>query len=116
MCSICLILSALVLCVLGFLTYRIRTYYRWSLTSVQEKSAGIIQFYRNRIAGIFRGADLGRISVECLIHYVLLHLIVPLIFFGFFLRTDVNFLGVVLGIISSVQLLKQVFPGYSPVS
>ncbi|MCB1170458.1 MAG: hypothetical protein KDK25_09005 [Leptospiraceae bacterium] len=111
MCSVCLIISAIVILVLGFLTYRIRSYYRWSLTTVQEKSAGLIHFYRSRIGGVFRGEEMGRISIECLAHYILMHCIVPLLYFGFFLRTDINFLGIVIGVAFSLQLLKQVYPG-----
>ena len=49
MCSLCLIISAVVVMLLGYLSYQIQTQYRWSLTSVQEKSAGVIHFYRTHI-------------------------------------------------------------------
>jgi hypothetical protein len=111
MCNICLIISGFVILALGYLTYQIRNRYRWSLTSVQEKSAGLIHFYRSSIVGLFRERSFDRTSVECLLHYVLLHTIVPLLFFGFFLRSDINFLGVVAGIVTSLQLMKHIYPG-----
>ncbi|MEQ8351204.1 MAG: hypothetical protein RH862_06955 [Leptospiraceae bacterium] len=111
MCSLCLIISAVVVSLLAFLSYQIQTHYRWSLTSVQEKSAGLIHFYRSHIHRVFRDGDLSRIPLECTIHYFLMHLLVPLIFFGFFLRSDINFLGVAAGILTSLQLLKHIYPG-----
>ena len=111
MCNLCLIISAVVLSLLAYLSYQIRTHYRWSLTSVQEKSAGLIHFYRIHINRVFKEGDLGRIPLECSIHYALMHLVVPLVFFGFFLRSDINFLGVVAGIVTSLQLLKHIYPG-----
>mgnify|MGYP004176509193 CR=1 FL=1 len=112
MCSLCLIISAVVVMLLGYLSYQIQTQYRWSLTSVQEKSAGVIHFYRTHIGRMFREGDFGRISLQCSIHYYLLNIVVPLLFFGFFLRSDINFLGVVAGVVTSLQLMKHVYPGH----
>ena len=78
MSIICLILSGLILLSLGYLTYYIRSQYRWSLTSVQEKSAGIIHFYRTQIGRVVRERDFAGPGIQCLIHYGLLHLVVLL--------------------------------------
>ena len=54
--SLSLLIAALIdVTVAVFLATRIRTRYRSSLTSVQEKSAGALFYYRNIIRAFFRG-------------------------------------------------------------
>ncbi len=110
MSSPLLIIASLNLALLAGLSLQIRSRYRSSLTSVEEKSAGILFFYRNLLFSVFRG-NLAFPGIQCLLHYFSLHLLVPLLGLGVFLRTDANFLVVVLAMIASMQLYQRVFPG-----
>jgi hypothetical protein len=42
-----------------------------------------------------------------------LHLLVPLVGLAFFLRSDVNFLVVIIAMVVSMQLYQRVYPGSS---
>lgn len=111
--SLSLLIAALIdVTVAVFLATRIRTRYRSSLTSVQEKSAGALFYYRNIIRAFFRG-DMSLPVLEGVLHYMSLHLLVPLVGLGLFLRTDVNFLVVIIAMVVSMQLYQRVYPGSS---
>ena len=111
--SISLLTAALIdVALVAFLTTRIRTRYRSSLTSVEEKSAGALFYYRNVLFSFFQG-NMSSPVLESVVHYMSLHLLVPLVGLGFFLRSDGNFLVVICAMIASMQLYQRVFPGSS---
>ena len=103
------IVNALAVAVLSF---RIRNKYVHSLTSVDEKSAGIIYFYRATIGRIF-ARPVAIDAAECALHYILLHTLWPLLGLGLFLKTDGNFLVIILSLIWTMQLIQRVYPGES---
>jgi hypothetical protein len=112
--SIPLIVAAtLVLVILVGLSVLIRRRYQDSLTSVAEKSAGLPFYYRSLVSSVF-GADAGLAQWTALAHYVALHMVVPLLGLGFFLRTDGNFLVVIVSLLWSLQLVQRLFPGPRP--
>jgi len=92
------------------LAWFVRQNYVRSLTSVAEKSAGLIHFYRAALRELLEGKA-NALAVVSGIHYITLHLL-PL-FFGLslYLRTDANFLVVIVSIIWSMQLFQRLFPG-----
>lgn len=108
-----LIIGVILMIALVYLTFRIRKEYRLALTTVEEKSAGILFFYHSRVHEVVRG-QFAKLSVECFLHYLSLHAVVPLIGFGFFLRTDANFIVLILSVIFSAQLIQKVYPGFAP--
>jgi len=95
-----------------FLSYKLKDLYSASLTSVKEKSEGFLFFYRSRIDDFFRGTFNFENSIVSA-HYLSVNLF-PL-FFGlsFFLRSDYNFLVVVISLIWTMQLYQRVYPGES---
>lgn len=105
-----LIAAFLNLSVMFGMSLQIRTRYRSSLTSVEEKSAGMLYFYRNALFALFRG-NLSPAGLQALAHYLSLHLLVPLLGLGFLLRSDGNFVVIVLAMFASMQLYQRVFPG-----
>lgn len=105
-----LVVGIIDLLVVAGLYWIIRAQYQESLTSVEEKSAGPLHFYRARVAGVLAGqAD--KENLIAFFHYIAMHLLVPLLGLGLFLRSDWNFLALVLGLIVSYQLLHRVYPG-----
>lgn len=96
-----------------YLTVQIRKAYILSLTSVEEKSAGILHFYRRNLEALLDG-DRSRLTLSCWGHYVSLHLFPLLAGLAFYLRTDANFLVVILTILWNMQLMQRVFPGPEP--
>ncbi len=108
-------ISFLVLAILGlaacvYLTIVLRQTYVHSLTSVDEKSAGIVHFYKGLLRKLVSGqAD--RLSVFAGIHYTLVHLLPLFCGLSFYLKTDANFLVVILSIVWSMQLFQRLFPG-----
>lgn len=65
--------------------------------------------YRECLASLMQ--DGGLRSVACWIHYILLHTF-PLVFgLAFLLRSDINFLPVLLTILISMQFLQRIYPG-----
>lgn len=102
--------SGLLIAACLYLTWVLRQNYVRSLTSVEEKSAGIIFFYRNAIRGLFEGQP-QRLSVLAALHYATLHLIPLFTGLSFYLKTDANFLIVIGSIVWSMQLFQRLFPG-----
>lgn len=105
-----LTVSSILIAACLYLTWSLRQNYVRSLTSVQEKSAGILFFYRNAIRGLFEGKP-ERLSVLAASHYVTLHLIPLFTGLTFYLKTDANFLIVIGSIVWSMQLFQRLFPG-----
>ena len=109
--SIPILLAALALLILvAGLSFYLERRYRTSLTSVEEKSAGWCFYYRGLISGLFSG-DVGRDSLLALLHYVACHLLTPVAGLGIALRTDGNFLVVILSVLISMQLVQRLYPG-----
>jgi len=91
------------------LTLHIRNRYNSSLTSVAEKSAGALYFYRASLRRL--AAAPGLDSFVTLAHYAGLHLLVPLWGFAIWLHSDGNFLVVIAWAVWAVQLVQRLFPG-----
>ncbi len=70
---------------------------------------GGLASYRGCISSLWERG--GRRGVLCFLHYLGLHLFVPLLGLGFFLRSDINFLVVILSMVLSLQILQRVYPG-----
>ncbi len=107
-----LVFTVLCLGACFYLSVVIRQAYVHSLTSVEEKSAGIIHFYRARLRVLLSGAP-DRMSILCGLHYLTVHLIPLVAGLSFYLKTDANFLVVILSIVWNMQLFQRVFPGDS---
>ncbi len=84
--------------------------YRNALTSIEEKNAGFWFYYREAMRRVLSGRPGSGEWLIC-VHYIALHLLVPLLGFGLFLRTDGNFIVVILTVFWSVQLVQRLFPG-----
>ena len=84
--------------------------FRVSLTSVEEKSAGLLFYYRSLLNGVL-GPDTGLANWLAALHYVALHLLIPVLGLGLFLRTDGNFFVLIVALIWSIQLLQRLYPG-----
>lgn len=85
--------------------------YKLALTSVAEKRAGLLHYYRGRLVAL---VDERRLTTEgglTALHYMALHLAIPLVGLGLYLRTDANFLFVLLGGFFSMKLVQRVYPG-----
>ena len=98
--------------VIAVLFLWIRSQYRLALTSVEEKHAGMLFYYRYYLSALFRGQPT-REGIACLILYIALHLFVPLAGFGLFLKSDANFLVMLASLLWSYELVQRVFPGSS---
>ena len=88
----------------------IRKRYRLALTTVTEKRAGPLHYYRIALSGVGQKSS-GRDGLLCAVHYGSLHALVPLLGLGLYLRSDANFLVVILGGFVSLKLVQKVFPG-----
>lgn len=108
-----LVLALISLAAAVYFTLQIRKAYLESLTSVDEKSAGVLHFYRRRLDLLLDG-DRSQIVIFCWVHYVSLHLLPLFAGLAFYLRTDANFLVVILSIVWTMQLLQRIFPGPEP--
>lgn len=106
-------LAVLALGAIVYLSLQIRKAYLHSLTSVKEKSAGLLHFYQRSLESMLDG-DKSKLPVFCWIHYVSLHLLPLLAGLAFYLRSDANFLVVILTILWNMQLMQRVFPGPEP--
>ncbi len=95
---------------LAILYILVRSRYEQALTSVEEKSAGRLYHFRNSISRLLRG-KFNPDGLYCFLLYVCLHLIVPFLGLGLFLKTDANFLVVVVSLFWSAQLIQRLFPG-----
>ena len=62
--------------------------------------------YRGSLRAFLSGS-LDRVSIAAFINYVGLHLVVPLLGLGLFLRSDGNFLVVLVSIVWSLQLVQR---------
>lgn len=89
---------------------RLPSRYRVALTSIEEKHAGWIGYYRASMGRLFHGQG-GLDEWMVLLHYVTLHLSTPLLGFGLFLRSDANFLVAIATIIVSIQIVQRIYPG-----
>lgn len=69
-----------------------------------------IELYRDLLGSLFR-AQFTLPVVFAWVHYTLIHLLVPVVGLGLFLRTDGNFLVVFVGFVISFQLIQRVYPG-----
>lgn len=88
----------------------VRGRYRLALTTVAEKREGLLFFYRAELAALLSSGPSREVLLSW-IHYLSLHLLVPLLGLGFYLRSDANFLVVILGGFLSLKLVQRVFPG-----
>lgn len=105
-----IVVAAFLLVLVGGLSFHLDRRFRVSLTSVEEKSAGFLFYYRSLLGSVF-SADAGREHWLALIHYVALHILIPVGGLGFWLRTDGNFLVVIFSLLWSIQLLQRLYPG-----
>ena len=105
-----IIVAASLLALICALSLYIKHRFETSLTSVEEKSAGLLFYYRSLLSSIFT-TDAGLLNWLALVHYVALHLLIPVGGLGFWLRTDGNFLIVILSLFLSVQLAQRLYPG-----
>ncbi len=105
MSAILIVLSFANLLLLLLLSLRIRSYYR----SV-DRDVNIIEYYGDTIQRIWQG-KIGMEEMICFVHYIVMHLVVPLIGLGFTLRTDINFLAILAAIFASMQIIQRIYPG-----
>lgn len=111
MSSVALILFIVNLClVVGGMIW-IKAWFQLSLTSVEEKQDGVVGFYKFRLFEFFKLQSFSKENLVCGIHYILLHLLTPLLLSSFLLHTDANFFVAVGAILTTSQLLVRVFPG-----
>ena len=103
-----LIGAAVDLLILLVLTVLVRNGFRNSLSSIEEKSAGFWFYYRSGVHQFLRGETR---FLPTFLHYVALHLVVPLWGLALFWRTDINFLAIIAGLLWSLQLLQRLYPG-----
>ena len=96
------IISVFTVLLLLFFTYRL-----FSNGSFKE---GILNGYRERLKAFFQEGDFTG-NMEAGFHYILVHLLVPVIGFSFFLRSDGNFLVFIASAVWSIQLIQRLFPG-----
>lgn len=108
-----LMISFLLLLAVPFLSVRIGNLYRLQLTAGRLKEEGRLQFFQHSIRNKGKGSE-DRAGLFCLSLYLILHAVVPFIGLGLFLRTDWNFLVVIVSVIWSMQLLQRVYPGPPP--
>lgn len=112
--SLPLIVAALVdVAIVAALHGYIGRLYSNALTSIEEKNAGFWFYYREAMRRVLAGRP-GSGEWLIFVHYLALHLLVPLLGFGLFLRTDGNFIVVILTVFWSVQLVQRVYPGSEP--
>ena len=88
----------------------IRRRYSLALTSVDEKRAGLLHYYRIALSGLVHKTSAPDGGL-CALHYLSVHLLVPLLGLGLYLRTDANFLVVILAGFVSLKLVQKVYPG-----
>jgi hypothetical protein len=105
-----IVVAAFLLVLVGGLSFYLDRRFRVSLTSVEEKSAGFLFYYRSLVGSVF-SADAGPENWLALAHYVALHLLIPLGGLGLWLRTDGNFLVVICSLLWSIQLIQRLYPG-----
>jgi hypothetical protein len=91
---------------------RLRIYLRGRRGGQGPNATEFLSLYRADIAGFLQGIERVRTG-ESFFHYILLHLIVPFAGFAFLLRSDLNFLVVILSILWSLQLSQRIYPGIS---
>ncbi|MBW7857872.1 MAG: hypothetical protein H3C43_06205 [Leptonema sp. (in: Bacteria)] len=111
MSSVALILFIVNLCLIIGGAAWIKTWFQFALTSVEEKQGGVVGFYKLRLAEFFKLQSFSKENIVCGIHYILLHLITPLLLSSFLLHTDANFFVAIGAIVATSQLLVRVFPG-----
>jgi len=68
-----------------------------------------VSAYRSELSLFFSG-KFHKNGMIFVFHYLLLHLIVPLSGFGFFLRSDLNFLVFIGSVYWSMQLVQKLYP------
>ncbi len=107
-----LVAAVLLILVVG-LSFYLERRFRVSLTSIEEKSAGLLFYYRSLVGNVFT-RDAGRENWLALVHYVALHLLIPIGGLGFWLRTDGNFLVVIVSLLWTIQLVQRLYPGPVP--
>lgn len=97
-------ISIIVILLLVFLTFQIRSIHR-----KENSSTPLLDFYSEQLHLFFTGKIVIKGGI-CFVHYVLLHLVVPLVGLGFLLRTDLNFLAIFAAIFTSMQIVQRVYP------
>ncbi|MCR9141347.1 MAG: hypothetical protein NXI24_03785 [bacterium] len=105
-----IVVAAILLVLVAGLSFYLDRRFRVSLTSVEEKSAGLAFYYRSLLNSVF-SADAGLENWLALAHYVALHLLIPVTGLGIWLRTDGNFLVVIGSLLWSIQLVQRLYPG-----
>jgi len=104
-----LVFSSLLFVVWIVLGMRVRGRLLLKKTDTQTSYHSILSEYREMVDSFFKEKDAR--SVEAFSHYVITHLLIPFCGFAFFLRTDANFLVVIVAIVWSLQLLQRIYPG-----
>jgi hypothetical protein len=99
-----LILSIIVILVMAILTLQIR-----SARKRENSSLPFLDFYSENLHLFFTGKIVVQ-GVICFVHYLILHLVVPLVGLGLLLRTDLNFLVIFAAIFTSMQIVQRVYP------
>ncbi|MCB1325541.1 MAG: hypothetical protein H7A21_15445 [Spirochaetales bacterium] len=72
----------------------------------QGLGPGTLAAYRGSLRSFLSGSP-DRVSIAAFVNYVGLHLVVPLLGLGLFLRSDGNFLVVLVSIVWSLQLVQR---------
>lgn len=78
--------------------------------SKTEEESSLLETYWDALDGFFN-SQRDRFNGLCVLHYLALHAVVPLLGLGVFLRTDANFLIVIGSFVWSMQLLQRLYPG-----
>lgn len=108
-----LIISLIFLISIPVLTLRIGNFYHLRLSAGHLQEKDRLHFFQDSIRNMGKGSE-NPAGVYCLLLYLALHVVVPLIGLGLFLKNDWNFLVVIVSIIWSMQLLQRVYPGPPP--
>ncbi|MDH5657356.1 MAG: hypothetical protein OEZ34_15700 [Spirochaetia bacterium] len=80
------------------------------------KSSGensYLLYHRSRVRSIFDESTKSA-SYENLMCLISLHLFVPFTGFAFFLKSDANFLVLIVSVLWSIQLFQRLYPGIRP--
>ena len=84
---------------------------RKRLVNRASESQTLLGIYRNCLNRFFEG-DFALSGWICFFHMVSTHLLLPLLGMALLLRTDANFLVVVVSVVVSMQIYQRVFPAY----
>lgn len=76
-----------------------------------EEKKSNLEHYSTCIHELFQ-RNPGLINLFCAFHYLSLHLLFPLWGLAFLLKSDINFLVILVGILLSMQFTQRIYPGF----